>query len=281
MYKLVVLDIDGTLLNSKEQLSDVTKNTINEVIKMGIPVCLCTGRNVHNTMRVVKALNLKTPFACIDGAVMYDPRKRTIIKQKNLHKNVADEIMLEVNKHNLYMEVCTYKNYIKFAKNDELAKYNYGGVPNSINDKIKDYFVRGARYTKSIESLISKNVLPNQILFAGQNDALKDATENIKARNYTNIEIRDDLWEEYVFITAKDAIKSQGVQMLCDYYGVGMHEVIAIGDQMNDIDMIQKAGLGIAMANGHTRILEIADEITATNDENGVAEALQKFILNV
>ncbi len=276
--ELVVLDIDGTTVNSKGELTDYTTDVIRKVVKKGVPVCLCTGRNVRNALPIVKKLNIKTPFIAIDGAVMYDAVGNKVIKEKVLPKNIIEEISQIANKYNVYMEFCTFNNYIKYLKDDELAKYSYGGVPKNTMQKAK-FFFNGVRVVKDLKKIykLKKNV--NQFLIGGDKKDIEKLLVELKEKNYPNIILRDDLWDEYIFVTVDGAIKSEGVKLLCDHYGVSNDKVIAMGDQMNDVDMIMKAGFGIAMGNAHDKIKGVAKYITVSNDEDGVAKALEKFVL--
>ncbi len=276
--ELVVLDIDGTTANSKGELTDYTINTIRKVVDKGIPVCLCTGRNVRNALPIAKQLNVKTPFIAIDGAVMYDTQKNKVITEKVIPKDVLKEISQIANKYDVYMEFCTFNNYIKYLKRDELKKYAYGGIPKNTLEKAK-FFYNGVRVVRDLKKIykLRKNI--NQFLIGGDSESIKKLLKELKEKNYPNIILRDDLWDEYIFVTAENAIKSEGVKLLCEHYGVDNDKVIAMGDQMNDVDMIMKAGFGIAMGNAHDKIKDIAKHVTMTNDEDGVAKALEKFVL--
>ena len=94
-----------------------------------------------------------------------------------------------------------------------------------------------------------------------------------------NIDIREHLWDKYLFISRKGGNKASGVKRLCDYFRVSMSETITIGDDRNDIDMLEEAGLGVAMGNAQEDIQKIADYVTASNEQNGAALALEKFFL--
>ncbi len=276
--ELVVLDIDGTTINSKGELTDYTVDIIRKVVDKGVPVCLCTGRNVRNALPIVKKLNIKTPFIAIDGAVMYDAISNKVVEEKVISKDVIFEISQIANKYDVYMEFCTFDNYIKYLKTPELAKYSYGGVPKNTMQKAK-FFFNGVRVVRDLKKIYKLKRNVNQFLIGGEKEDIKKLLEELKSKKYDDIILRDDLWDEYIFITASNAIKSEGVKLLCNHYGVNNDKVIAMGDQMNDVDMIMQAGFGIAMGNAHDKIKEAAKYITVSNDEDGVAKALEKFVL--
>ncbi len=280
MYKLVVLDIDGTTLNDAEKVTKENFDAIQASIKKGVPVCLCTGRNIHNTKRVVKHLKLDTPYVCVDGTTIYDTKKDKYIKNDSIDRDVLKEMIEEIEKEHLYIELCTDNNYVKYVKTKDLEKYVYAGVPNNISKKYRDYFLRGSRYVKTINNFEKWLDEGRQLIFAGEKKSVDKVKQIIIDKNYKDLEIKDDLWPNYVFISKKNCRKINGVEALCEYYNIELSEVITMGDQMNDFDMIKGAGLGIAMGNAHEKIKEVAKFTTLDNNNSGVAHAINKFVLN-
>lgn len=276
-YRLVCLDIDGTTANSHGKISSYTKETIHKAIKKGIPVCLVTGRNLRNAMQAVKMLDIDTLLVTSDGGVIYDIKNKKIVRQLQIDKEEIRKMSKIADKYDVYMEFCTTQKYVKYIKEPSLLKYSYGGIPENPAQGVKFYF-QGLRKYSSLDKIFNKYDNIDQFLVGGKKEEVKAIYDEIKTEDLTDIIIRDDLWENYLFVVHKDSTKSTGVSFLCDYYGISMDEVIAMGDQMNDVDMIQKAGLGIAMGNAHDTIKEIANDITDTNDNDGVAKALYKYL---
>lgn len=280
MYKLVAIDIDGTTVDKKGKLSKKTINTIKKVVKKGVPVCIVTGRNVYNAQKVVKKLNIKTPFICADGAIMVDTAQNKIIFEKSFSKGQLEEILSTLNKHDVYIEMSSKNHYYQYIKRKELGKYNYGGSPNNMAGKLKRVIKHNVRYVRNLKKFLESSEPINQVIFIGEPENVENAKKDIIKKNYDNLEIRDNLWSNFVFLVHSSCKKSDGVKLLCSHYGCSMSEVMAIGDELNDIDMIEKAGLGIAMENANPRIKEVANFVTLSNDYDGVAYALEKFILN-
>lgn len=279
-YKLVALDIDGTTVNTQGVLTNETADMIRKVVKMGIPVCLVTGRNLHNARKISEKLNVRTPMICADGAVMYDPVDKKNIFEKVFKKEQLGEILEIMERNDVYVEMSSDKHYYQYIKYKELGKYNYGGSPNNFMGKFQRMIKNNVRFVKNVHKFAEKGYKINQILFVGNPENVKQAKKELFDKNYENLEYRDDLWDNVVFIVHKNAKKSGGVKLLIEHYGFKMEEVIAIGDELNDIDMIANAGLGIAVGNAHQRIKDVAKFVTLTNDKNGVAYALEKFIIN-
>ncbi len=277
-YKLVALDIDGTTINSKGKLSKKTIDTVREVSSKGVPVCIVTGRNAKHAMPIVKKLNVKTPFICNDGAILYDPVDKKIIKQVFLNRDLIKEVTQIADEYNVYMEFATYNNYTKYIKDEKLQKFSYGGVPQNPAEKIK-WLMAGQKVVDNLNKIYNMKAEVSQLIIGGEEEDIEAIHNKIKNIDLKGAIIRNDLWENYLFIVVDKAIKSEGVNILCDHYGITQEQVIAMGDQMNDIDMIINAGLGVAMDNAHEKIKANANYITKSNDEDGVAYALEKFIL--
>ncbi len=283
-YKLVAIDIDGTTVDSKGAISQTNIDMIRRVVKEGVPVCLVTGRNIHNANKIAKKLNVKTPMICCDGAVMYDPVEKKNIYEKFFSKELLDIVLNVLDKHYVFIEMSSDNHYYQYIKEKELGKYNYGGSPNNFTGKLSRMIKHNVRFVNNLKSFQSKNPKINQVIFIGEEKNVTEAKialiDELKRLNQNELVLRDDLWSNFVFTSPQKVTKSDGVGVLCEHYGIKMEEVIAMGDELNDIDMITKAGLGIAMANANPRIKEVAKYVTLSNDENGVAYALEKFIIN-
>ncbi len=280
MYKLVVLDIDGTLLTNDEKITKKNYEAIQKSINMGVPVCICTGRNIHNTRRIIKKLKLETPYVCVDGMVVYNPKENNFIKDDALEQEALKEIITEIDKEYLYMEMCTHNNYIKYVKTKELGQYNYGGMPKNGKQWLRDYFKRGARYVKNVNKYKKDGGNISQLLFAGDVKTVDKVKKIIESKGYNNIELKDDLWENYCFVAPKNSRKIDGVKILCEHYNIKLEEVMAVGDQMNDYDMIKGVGMGVAMGNAEEKLKDVSSFITKDNENSGVACAIERFILN-
>ncbi len=277
-YKLVALDIDGTTVDSKGNLSDYTIKTIRKTVEQGTPVCLCTGRNLRNALPIVKKLNVKTPLICVDGAVMYDPVDKKVLSEKVISIDTIKEITQIADKFDVYIEFCTLHRYIKYLKRKELAKYSYGSVPKTFIDQFR-FHLNGVRKVKTLDKIYNMSTNVHQFCIGGEPTQIKEIMDILKTKNFPDVIIRDDLWDNFIMICAENAIKSEGVNLLCKHYNISIDDTIAMGDQMNDYDMIMKAGFGIAMGNAHDKLKEISKHVTYTNNEDGVAKALEEFVL--
>lgn len=280
-FKLIAIDIDGTLLNSKGELTEKTLNSIKKCHENGIKVCLCTGRNIKNTIKLAKKLNNDMPFVCGDGTIFYDTKNDNIISEYKLSEDTFTTIMTEAINHNVYLEFCTKKYYIKYVKDKKLSKFSYGMVSKTLRQKFREYFIISVRYVKNYNKFIKdfKNNI-NQMIIAGEQNDLEVIKKFMDSNNFLDVDIRTDLWDKYIFVVPKNCTKAYGLDILSKHFNIPIENMIAIGDQMNDIDMIKRAGLGIAMGNAHDEIKKNAKFITKKNDEDGVSYAIEKFIFS-
>ena len=277
MYKMAVCDIDGTLVGKNGDLSKKTVDIVKEINSSGGIVTLCTGRNITKTMPVAKKLGIKTPFVCIDGILLYDPIKKAPVMDRSISKNIVKEISRYGLDKNMYIEVSDGYKYYKYFPTKDHEKYDIYNKHTFLG-KIKSY-MGGIRYVKGIESFSNIEGHLYQIVLAGEKEKMAEAKKEIENMNFPDIEIRDFIMEGYLFINSLGMGKARGMKILCDFYDISIKDVIAIGDEMNDIDMLQEAGLGIAMGNAHENVKKYADEIADTNENNGAAKVLEKYFL--
>ena len=282
MYKMALLDIDGTLLTTWKIATPKTKQVIKRLIDEGIIVCLCTGRNIHSTIPVLRTFGLSTPCMCIDGIIMYDPSQKQIIYDTKLSNKVMRQILDIVKAYNVNIEVITKHRYYWYIQDKNIGGYDFysmGSVSLPAKAAISLYkYMFGVRNINSLDRFYKQNEQIYQIVAIG--DASE--TDNIKAAlaDHGNKNIHTRLmWGNQLFITAKGVGKSEGLRILCRHFNIAPNEVVAIGDDDNDIDMLEAAGVGVAMGNARDHVKAAADYITETNDNDGAALALSNLFL--
>ncbi len=277
MYKLAVLDIDGTLIDDKGQISQKTHDTIRTVRKNGGIVTICTGRNIRKALPVVQRAGIDVPFACIDGTLLFDPIKKEVLQDLRLSREEINFVLDAAMQEDAFVELCDGDKYYKYAGKEELYRYDIFNK-RTFSGRIRSY-LGGVRYKSSLEKMRTIVDPVYQIVIATDPRTRESIKDKILQNNCERIEVRDYLWEKYLFINRKDAKKSKGVEALCKYFGISMEETVTIGDERNDIDMLEMAGMGVAMGNAVESVKNVADFITLTNNEDGAAVALEKFFL--
>ncbi len=277
MYKLAVSDIDGTLVDNSGKLSIKTIETIKKAEKSGLIFTLCTGRNIHKTLPVAKALALKVPFVCIDGILLFDPVAKKPVHDKSLPAEHVEHLLELGNKNNMYMEVSDGYRYYKYIPDKEHEKYDFFNK-HTFFGHIKS-FAGGIRYFDKPDKFFKIKSSIYQVVLADEIEKAEKVARAIRESGIDDIEVRDFIWDGYLFINRSGMGKARGIKMLCEHFGVSPDEVMAFGDENNDIDMLAMAGMGIAVENAVEKAKEVSNYITLSNENDGVAAALKELYL--
>ena len=262
MIKMIATDIDGTILNWGKGFSPAIRSCISNLSAKGIKVVLVTGRMHSSAIHVAEDLGLDTPIISYQGGLIKDIKGKTLY-QKNLNSDYAKEIIKWARENNIHINL--YIDDKLYVEND--------------NDTIK-YYVDGKHieYTVcSFDDLKIENV--NKILAIDINDAERVTSwvGELK-KKYPDLYIVKST-PYFCEIGSSEAKKSLGVQILCDLWGIKKEEVLTIGDQDNDIDLVEAGGVGVAMGNATEELKKHADYITDTVDNDGFVKAIEKFVL--
>lgn len=267
MFKLLAIDLDGTLLKNDKTISKVTYEAIQRARKKGVKVVLATGRPIKGISRYIEKLDLLDEDDCsvaFNGAAVQFNKTGKLIYEQN-------------------MEIEDIKYLYKLSK--ELGVNIHALTPNEcITPKISEYSLLEAEINKIPLKVVDfDNLDPDtnivKIMMIDKEEILSKTVEQLPEEVYEKYSV---LRSEPYFLEFlnKEVNKGQGVKKLAEGFGIKKEEVICIGDAGNDIHMIQYAGLGVAMENAMVEVKRIADYITLTNEEDGVAHIIEKFILN-
>ncbi len=288
MYQLVAIDLDGTLLNSYGVVTDRTKQTIKKCIDKGIEIVLASGRPNDSIEAIAKEIGAEHYFIAGNGALVYDIKKEEVIYEKYMPKEKVLEIirLCEQNSisYNVYTDKTILATSLKYnvlyyhkenLKKEESKKTHINIVDDmysyvkqmqeekflkiTICDTNSNVFNAIIRKMKQIEGIdiLEVSHMSRKII--------KQGTEEVPIEYY------------YTEISLQEVDKYNALQFLQKKLNIKNEETIAIGDNMNDKKMIQKAGMGIAMKQSCPAVIEIADYVTEGNNEDGVAKALEKF----
>jgi Cof subfamily protein (haloacid dehalogenase superfamily) len=276
MYKLICIDMDGTLLNSKRKISEASKDALKAAHNMGVQIVITTGRIYCNAAYYSDLIGVTSPVIAANGAII-----REKDKEEPIYKCVIpQEVNLKI------LELCNkYKVYPNFQSSRDI----YGG--NALVSFILYYFVFKTKSKEHNVRIHGINSIEkwNKIFAKYEQEIIKcEIYDRDKTKISKITKALQELSELQVVngghngvdITCKNVCKGTAVKALADYYKIRSEEVIAIGDNDNDIEMIEYAGLGVAMGNSKASIRDIADYVTATNDEDGVAKVINRFVLN-
>lgn len=270
MYKLIALDIDGTLLNSQKEITSKVYESIQDAKNQGFKVVLSTGRPLPGVTPLLEQLNLTDDgdyVICFNGAVVQEVKSKKIITDIDMTVNDFEIIYNQVCKpNNSNIHINTPTNLI---------------TPHEIPNK---YTVYESQLNQISVEYKSEDSIDSSIKFC----KIMIVDEPEKLEEIINI-IPTELYEKYTIVRSapffleflnKNANKGSALKALCDYIDLPIEKTIAVGDEENDQHMIKLAGLGVAMGNARQSIKDIADYITDTNNNHGVAKTIDKFLLN-
>ena len=276
-YKMVCIDMDGTLLNRRKKISVYNKKIIKLAHNKGIEIVVTTGRLYNSAAYFSKILGVDSPVIAANGAIVIDQKTNEIIYEQEIPKDVCLK-MLEVlikNKisfhfntmstiycSNLLSKIGT-KIYMSKQLNFENLNIKYR-IIKGIEGWNKIFDIEEGKIAKCIAISPKKEKV---IKVRRELDNLGDVISF--ASGYHSIEVN------YNCVSKVNAIKA-----LINKYNINKDELICIGDSENDISMIEYAGVGVAMGNASDDVKQIADYITDSNNRDGVAKAIEKFILN-
>jgi hypothetical protein len=239
--KLIALDMDGTLLNENKEISEANRSAIKAAEEKGLHVVISTGRSMATLRDLAKSLSLKSYLVTVNGSEIWDEHGELV--HRSIVENDAITWMYDLSKtHNTgYWATSTERVFFNEMPED-LTAYQWLKFGFEIEDD------------KARETILKE---------------LQDRGEfEITNSSLTNLEVN-----------TMGVNKARGIEKVCGLLGITMENVMACGDSMNDMAMIKEAGLGIAMGNAQDTVKEAADWVTLSNDEDGVAEAIQKYVL--
>lgn len=265
-FKMVCLDIDGTLLNSNHKINEKVKDTINIVAnEKNIPVILVSARMPKGITFLQRELQIEEPIICYSGALILD-KDGKILSKEFINVLHLEEIYKLVNKHNIHISL--YKDDQWYIEEMDYWAKQESEITN-ITPQIIDF--------KELIKLWKKEGTgPNKILCMANPNEINILKENIKA-NELNIYPSKPT---YLEIMPPNASKTSAINYLQKKFHINKEEIIAMGDNYNDIDMLEYAGVGIAMGNAPDEVKKRANDVTLTNDEDGVSESLEKYIIS-
>lgn len=287
MYKLVAIDLDGTMLNQYGVVTENTKEAIKKVQEHGMEVIIASGRPIDSIKTIAKEIKSEKYFISGNGAIIYDIAKDEIIYENTLKKEKILEIIKICEENSIYYNIYTEKEIVAKSLQCNVLYYHKENAYRSDDEKthinivedVYDYIAN--RNEKIVKITICDN---NQFIFNSIMRKLKeiDAIEILEVSHMSRKMIRQGTEEipiEYYYteISAKDVDKWNALGFLMEKLELKKDEIIAIGDNINDKNMIQNAGLGIAMGQSHPAIKEVANRITSSNTEDGVAEILNNI----
>ncbi len=290
MYKLIAIDLDGTLLNSYGTISEKNKEAIKKAQEMGTEVVISSGRTIQSAKSFANEVGANNYLICGNGSMLYDVQNQQVLYNKFLNRKKVLQIIKICEENSIFYSVYTENLTITKSLNYNILFYN------NENKKMPDEKKTNIKIMENIYQYIENNpnvnVLKiticdeNKIIFGGIIKKLRQIkdidvldVEHMSRKVITSGTEERTVEYHYTEITSKDVDKWNAIKMLANKLNIKKEEIMAIGDNMNDKQMIENSGLGVIMANCAPYMKNYADEIVSNNNEDGVAEAIEKFVL--
>jgi Cof subfamily protein (haloacid dehalogenase superfamily) len=261
-YRLIVSDIDGTLVNSSRQISERTKLAIHKFQSLGGVFAIATGRIEESAKSYYDELRLDSPAILYNGAKIVE-----LANNKCLMENILEE------EH--------FVQAVKLLSELDCSAIVYStgkAYVRQMNDTIRTYMEKDSIQCIQVDDFMSDiEGKPNKILIIGNNSIFEKflgAFEAICSVKPNTVKSE----AEYLEILPRNTSKGEALKSLAELLNIPMEQIAAAGDNMNDYEMLKEAGLGIAVSNAVPKLFDAADLISKSNDEDGIAEIIERII---
>ncbi|ADL11847.1 Cof-type HAD-IIB family hydrolase [Acetohalobium arabaticum] len=264
-YKLLAIDIDDTLLSDELVISSRVKNKIKQAVAADTLVTIATGRMYSSALPYAKQLELDLPLITYNGALIKETISDKVIDHQPVSVELAQKIGFLADREDWHLNIYLDDKLYVTKLGPEIKRYEeIAGIESIlVEEEITDFLVQP----------------PTKLLIIGPNP---EQTDEILTKVSDEFETDLNITQSkstFVEIMQQNVSKGVALKRLAEKFEIKKNEVIAIGDSLNDLEMIEYAGLGVAVANGADELKRRADYVTETNEEDGVAGVIDKFIL--
>lgn len=270
-FRALAIDVDGTLVNSRDELTFATKSALKRASEAGIQIILATGRRYSRVLPLVKELDLQFPVVTASGALIKDPRDHGTLFRASFGETSLKRTL----------EVVAEKGYEAVLYADTFLHGFDFYCPSlcSSQEAMADYLAQNPGCGRASRSLMQD---PPEGVFAGFAAGSKEAM--LKLADDLHAALPEELYLHvlrsprylgyFCEIAPVGVTKWSSVRWLTNSLGIIPQEICAVGDDVNDIPMIAEAGLGVAMGNALPEVKEVADRIAPTHDQDGLAQVV-------
>ncbi len=291
MFKLMAIDLDGTLLNSFGEVSENTRKALQAAKERGVEVVLASGRPISSTESLAVELGVDNYLISGNGAAVYDIKEQKVVYDRFLTKEQVMKIAKLCDNNSFFYNVYTEDEVIASSLNYNVLFYHKENVKKieerrthiNVVQNIMEYIEQSGK-----EKFLKITVCDeSQFIFNSIMKRLKEieGIDVLETAYMSRKKIKDgtddvDIQYYYTEITNENVNKWSAIEYLLEKLDIKPEEVIAIGDNLNDKEMIENAGLGVVMGNSNPIMKGLANEIVADNNSEGVLEAINRFVLN-
>lgn len=266
MKKLIAIDLDGTTLNQDSKITDKTARTLRRAIQDGHSVVIATGRPYRMNKNFYQELQLTTPMINFNGALVHLPDKQWDGEQEtSFNRKIVFDLMAE--KKNLKLDFIAAENRETFFIDD-------------LNFFDQHFFASDFATNENLLTVNTLRTNPTSVLLRSQPENVGSVSEELKQQYGHEVEV--NTWggpNPILEVVAKGIQKAHGLRRVIDHLNMKQEDILAFGDEHNDVEMLKFAGWGVAMANGTDQVKSVANDVTdKPNTEDGMADYLTKYL---
>lgn len=262
-YKMVVIDIDDTLINDDGEITPATAQALEQAAARGVIVTLATGRMYASARKIASQIQLNAPIITYQGSWVKTLLDGEVLYERSVPASVAQMLFDYADEHDLHIQA--YHNDILYTRwdNERVKSYaEMSNIPYTVEPDFK----------RLLEFPLTK------ILFYEEPEKCDRIAEELRPRIGSEVHVTKSK-PYFLEFLHKEGTKGHAVEYLAEHFDIPINQVIAIGDSWNDKEMLETAGLGVAMGNAIEPLKQLADYVTLTNNEDGVKHVIERFIL--
>ena len=265
-YRAIATDLDGTLLRTDKSVSTRTRDAVNAAEDAGLLVVIATGRPPRWIAPVIEQLGERGLVVCANGAAVYDPSRHELVSCVELGTQVTESLIDDLQA--VFPDaVLGVEQGFDFAVDDSIER--------SALELAGSWQLDGLRLGP-IRSFLDQPVL--KLIVRLPHPAPPGTADAVQAVVGDRALVTHSIDESFLELSHPSIHKAATVERLLIESGIAAHEVVAFGDMPNDLELIRWAGLGVAVANADPRVRAVADEVTASNEDDGVAMVIERIL---
>lgn len=265
--KLIAIDLDGTLLNTNHEMTERTEKALKAAMAQGVKIIIATGKTFDSAKHLVKRLGSTTPGIYNQGTITFNPDGSTH-SQQTIDTKLARQVITFAEDRGYVVAVYSGTRILvrKMSKRmEELTAHFHEPMPQEVGP---------------LQNVLD-NTTVNKIIAIYPDDPRRVTALRwqLNAQIGSGARVMSAGIPDELEVLPTNASKGAALKVLLKEFGIPANQAMALGDGENDVEMLQLVGLGVAMGNANDHVKSVAKAITKTNDEDGVAEAIEKYVL--
>ncbi len=277
MFKVLVFDIDDTLLNSQHEINESSIVAIKYAKSLGIKVIFCSGRPYFDMEKIEKVYQIADYMICNNGAYWFDVKKNEFHFKTQINEEIAFQVIEEGKKYCSLLALHTDKATYRSKLCDDTEKHSW------FNESLlKEQIIFFHNYNTPFDQILQK-IKTNKIMqlaFKLDKQGAKQLAQKIRHNFNKDVDVVIAN-EVYVDINPRHVNKFTGLENWCKAMNYSPQEIIAFGDSGNDLEMLKYVGYGICMANGTVEAKKAAKEVIGDNDSNAISDKIYELMINL